>query len=117
MRMVAVEHLDVHARLRQASADFPELPGFVLTPEGLEGLDEPEAHLHPRLQGEMAHWVSTLIVKQFGAQVIMATHAVEIINRLAMRDDAVLLRVDRSSPSATVLRGTARDRGRARFMG
>lgn len=68
-------------------------------------LDEPEAHLHPRLQGEMAQWVSTLVVKQFGAQVIMATHAVEIINRLAMRDDAVLLRVDRSSPTATVLRG------------
>jgi predicted ATP-dependent endonuclease of OLD family len=68
-------------------------------------LDEPEAHLHPRLQGEMAHLVSTLVVKQFDAQVIMATHAVEIINRLAMRDDAVLLRVDRSSPNATVLRG------------
>lgn len=68
-------------------------------------LDEPEAHLHPRLQGEMAHWVSTLVVKQFGAQVMMATHAVEIINRLAMREDAILLRVDRSSPSATVLRG------------
>jgi AAA ATPase domain len=68
-------------------------------------LDEPEAHLHPRLQGEMAHWVSTLVVKQFGAQVMMATHAVEIINRLAMREDAILLRVDRSSQSATVLRG------------
>lgn len=68
-------------------------------------LDEPEAHLHPRLQGEMAHSVATLVVKQFGAQVIMATHAVEIINRLAVRDDAVLLRVDRSSPNATVLRG------------
>lgn len=68
-------------------------------------LDEPEAHLHPRLQGDMAHLVSTLIVKQFGAQVVMATHAVEIINRLAVRDDAILLRVDRSSRSATVLRG------------
>lgn len=68
-------------------------------------LDEPEAHLHPRLQGEMAHWVSTLVVKQFGAQVLMATHAVEIINRLAMREDAIVLRVDRSSPNATVLRG------------
>lgn len=68
-------------------------------------LDEPEAHLHPRLQGEMAQLVSTLVVKQFDAQVMMATHAVEIINRLAMREDAVLLRVDRSSPNATVLRG------------
>lgn len=68
-------------------------------------LDEPEAHLHPRLQGEMAHSVATLVVKQFRAQVIMATHAVEIINRLATRDDAILLRVDRSSPSANVLRG------------
>ncbi len=68
-------------------------------------LDEPEAHLHPRLQGEMAHSVATLVVKQFGAQVVMATHAVEIINRLATRDDAILLRVDRSSPNANVLRG------------
>lgn len=68
-------------------------------------LDEPEAHLHPRLQGEMAQLVSTLVVKEFESQVIMATHAVEIINRIGMSDDAVLLRIDRTSPSATVLRG------------
>jgi hypothetical protein len=68
-------------------------------------LDEPEAHLHPRLQGEMAGRVASLIVREFGSQVVMATHSVEIVNRLSGRDDAVVLRVDRSAPQVSVLRG------------
>jgi predicted ATPase len=68
-------------------------------------LDEPEAHLHPRLQGEMASRVASLIVREFGAQVVMATHAVEIVNRLSAREDVAVLRVDRSESRAIVLKG------------
>lgn len=68
-------------------------------------LDEPEAHLHPRLQGDMADRVTSLIVQQFESQVVMATHAVEIVNRLSDRDDVVVLRVDRGSQQVTPLYG------------
>lgn len=59
-------------------------------------LDEPEAHLHPRLQGDTGARLADLITG-FGAQVILATHSVEMINRLGERDDAVLIGVDRSA--------------------
>lgn len=68
-------------------------------------LDEPEAHLHPRLQGDMAARVTSLIVQEFESQVVMATHAVEIVNRLSDRDDVVVLRVDRGSQQVTPLHG------------
>ncbi len=68
-------------------------------------LDEPEAHLHPRLQGEMASRVASLIVRDFGSQVVMATHSIEIVNSLSGREDAVILRVDREAAQVTVLRG------------
>lgn len=70
-------------------------------------LDEPEAHLHPRLQGEMAERVTSLIIGDFGSQVVMATHAVEIVNRLFLREDAAVLRVDRGQQRITTLRGQA----------
>jgi len=67
-------------------------------------LDEPEAHLHPRLQGETARRIASLVTKEFGAQLLMATHSVEIINRLGERPHVTLLRTDRTVlPSATVL--------------
>jgi hypothetical protein len=68
-------------------------------------LDEPEAHLHPRLQGLMAGRIASLIVGEFGSQVVMATHSIEIVNTLSNREDAVVLRVDRDAPQVTVLRG------------
>ncbi|MCB9550358.1 MAG: AAA family ATPase [Myxococcales bacterium] len=57
-------------------------------------LDEPEAHLHPRLQAESAERLSRLVTEDFGAQLVAATHSVDIINRLGDRG-ARLLRVDR----------------------
>ncbi|HHH26735.1 MAG TPA: hypothetical protein ENK57_00060 [Polyangiaceae bacterium] len=65
-------------------------------------LDEPEAHLHPRLQGEVGAALVEL-AGEFGAQLIIATHAVEIINTLGTRSDVVLTRIDRQQNQATVL--------------
>jgi AAA ATPase domain len=67
-------------------------------------LDEPEAHLHPRLQGEVAQRMAALVTQDFGAQLFMATHSVEIINQLGQLDGTRLLRTDRAASSAiTVL--------------
>jgi hypothetical protein len=66
-------------------------------------LDEPEAHLHPRLQGQIGVALAD-IAKEFGAQLILGTHSVEMINRLGQRDDSVLVSVDRAaSPPAVPL--------------
>jgi hypothetical protein len=59
-------------------------------------LDEPEAHLHPRLQGNVGEALGAL-ASEFGAQLLIATHSVEMINRLGQRRDAVLLSVDRAT--------------------
>lgn len=58
-------------------------------------LDEPEAHLHPRLQGDVAARLVEMIVTRAGAQLLCATHSVEMINRFG-RDPAVaVLRINR----------------------
>jgi len=68
-------------------------------------LDEPEAHLHPRLQAEAAEALTKLALGDFGVQLILATHSVEVINRLGQRRDGTLLYIDRkATPSVTVLR-------------
>ncbi len=68
-------------------------------------LDEPEAHLHPRLQGEAADALAQLAVREFGIQLVLATHSVEVINRLGRREDSILLNVDRRAvPAVTELR-------------
>lgn len=64
-------------------------------------LDEPEAHLHPMLQGKTGERIADL-VQSFGAQAMMATHSVEMINRLGLRPDTVLLSIDRSAANAAV---------------
>lgn len=67
-------------------------------------LDEPEAHLHPRLQGETARRIASLVTEEFGAQLLMATHSVEIINRLGGEQGVTLVRTDRAQrPAATLL--------------
>ena len=66
-------------------------------------LDEPEAHLHPRLQAESAERLGRLVVDQYGAQLILATHSVDILNRLST-SGALLVRCDRTAePSAVPL--------------
>jgi len=58
-------------------------------------LDEPEAHLHPNLQSFTANRLATLITSDFNAQLIMATHSVDIINKVGERDDSAVFRTDR----------------------
>lgn len=64
-------------------------------------LDEPEAHLHPRLQAESAERLSRLVTGDFAAQLILATHSVDILNRLATVG-ASLLRCDRQQTPSVV---------------
>ena len=71
-------------------------------------LDEPEAHLHPRLQGDTGERLADLLTG-FGAQALLATHSVEMINRLGRRADAALLSIDRASVTAPTVRLTTED--------
>lgn len=66
-------------------------------------LDEPEAHLHPRLQGVLGEELATLVRGFASAQLVAATHSVEMINRLGTREDSVLLAVDRAKSTAVSL--------------
>lgn len=69
-------------------------------------LDEPEAHLHPRLQADMTERLARLVTQEFGAQLLLATHSVDILNRLASSGGALLLRCDRAAtPSVVGLSG------------
>ena len=65
-------------------------------------LDEPEAHLHPKLQGDIGEALGA-IRSEFGAQLLIATHSVEMINRLGQRKDALLVAVDRATSTAIEL--------------
>lgn len=49
--------------------------------------------------------LASLVTQEFNAQLLMATHSVEIINRLGDTDFTTLLRTDRTAtPSATALK-------------
>jgi predicted ATP-dependent endonuclease of OLD family len=65
-------------------------------------LDEPEAHLHPRLQADVGEELARLAA-EFGHQLILATHSVEMINRLGRLPESVLLTVDRSTGTSAQL--------------
>jgi hypothetical protein len=70
-------------------------------------LDEPEAHLSPRVQADSAARLARLVTEEFDAQLILATHSVDILNRLA-EQGARLLRCEReATPSVTALEGDA----------
>lgn len=70
-------------------------------------LDEPEAHLHPRLQAEMTERLGRLVTREFAAQLLLATHSVDILNRLST-GGALLIRCDRTAdPSAVALESDA----------
>ncbi|MDX9721790.1 MAG: AAA family ATPase [Myxococcota bacterium] len=64
-------------------------------------IDEPEAHLHPRLQAESAKWLATLVTRQFAAQMLLATHSVDILNTLSTTG-ALLVRCDRAAQPTCV---------------
>lgn len=69
-------------------------------------LDEPEAHLYPKLQAEAVERTALLVTREYAAQLVLATHSVEILNRLSQGGVANLLRCDRTkSPSAVLLKG------------
>ncbi|HSO00167.1 MAG TPA: AAA family ATPase [Candidatus Nanopelagicales bacterium] len=74
-------------------------------------LDEPEAHLHPRLQGDVGEELARLAA-EFGVQLLIATHSVEMVNRLGRRPETALLSVDRVTSTATALQ-SENDRLRA----
>ena len=68
-------------------------------------MDEPEAHLHPRLQAESAERLAWLVTREFRAQLVLATHSVDILNRLS-EGGAALRRCDRNANPSVVELGT-----------
>jgi hypothetical protein len=70
-------------------------------------LDEPEAHLHARLQARMIDKLADLITKEFGAQLLLATHSIDMINQIASREDAVLYRLHQDQQRVVRLQGQA----------
>jgi hypothetical protein len=70
-------------------------------------IDEPEAHLHPRLQAESASRMASLVTRDFGAQLLLATHSIDILNRLS-EEGGRLLRCNRNAtPSVQALESDA----------
>lgn len=68
-------------------------------------LDEPEAHLHPRLQGELAERLCVL-TKADGNQLLVATHSVEMIERFGRMAQTSVQRIDRKSAEPRVLQSS-----------
>src|SRR5215510_4357109 len=69
-------------------------------------LDEPETHMHPRLQGDLGEAIARA-VEEYGVQLVIATHSIEMINRLGRFPQALLVSVDRATSSATTLTSEA----------
>lgn len=99
--------------LSSAGAGLVGLVSLYAAMEGFRGrgersvmflLDEPEAHLHPRLQGDVGEELARL-AREFGNQIVFATHSVEMINRVSRDPHALLASVDRTTGSAVTLRG------------
>ncbi|MBK9367151.1 MAG: AAA family ATPase [Deltaproteobacteria bacterium] len=59
-------------------------------------IDEPEAHLSPMVQADSASRIARLVTQEFRAQLVLATHSVDILNRLH-RERAQLVRCDRKN--------------------
>ncbi len=87
-------------RTRARSAGVSGAPPVVFL------LDEPEAHMHPRLQGEVGERIAEA-TRDFGVQLVVATHSVEMVNRLGRSPATVLVSVDRAARAAVVLTSEA----------
>jgi len=72
-------------------------------------IDEPEAHLHPQLQGELAARLSEMMVNA-GSQLLCATHSVEMINRFGRDERSVVLRIARDQGGEVRLLGSEAER-------
>ncbi|WP_437734950.1 AAA family ATPase [Sorangium sp. So ce1335] len=99
VNMIALYAIMYHFRSDRRQGELGSRPVVYL-------LDEPEAHLHPKLQGDIGEALAALAV-EFGAQLVIATHSIEMINRLGQRRDALLLAVDRASSRAVELASEA----------
>lgn len=86
-------------RTREMKASVPSRSAVFL-------LDEPEAHMHPRLQGNLGEQLAAA-ADEFKIQLVIATHSVEMINRLGRQPTATLLAIDRSAPAAVALTSEA----------
>lgn len=64
------------------------------TGERLLLLDEPELHLHPRAQGEILARIANE-AHCAGAQIISATHSVDIVRRMWPRRDSAIINIER----------------------
>jgi hypothetical protein len=69
-------------------------------------LDEPEAHLHPRLAADVADAIAAT-ASEFGVQLALATHSIDVVNRLGRRDEVAVVQVDRGRETAVSLRSEA----------
>jgi len=65
-------------------------------------LDEPEAHLHPKLQGDVGVYLAELAI-ELNVQLIISTHSVEMINRMAHLPGVSILSIDKEANRATSL--------------
>jgi predicted ATPase len=66
-------------------------------------LDEPEAHLHPRLAADVAEAIAAT-ASEFNVQLALATHSIDVVNRLGFRDRVAVLSIDRRGEAPLTLR-------------
>jgi hypothetical protein len=87
--------------MRWADAENTSGPGRALlepTRPRLYVIDEPEQHLHPRLQRDAASWLADF-VRQRPSQAVIATHAVPFFN---LGSESRLVYLRRASGGTTV---------------
>lgn len=110
-------------RFSGEARDVP-LPQFSreLTRYALAAFEEPEAHIHPKLQARLAHWFVALAMS--GRNLIVETHSDHFVRRLRglvarapvgsdlerwLRENVSVVEVTRGSDGASTLRATALD--------
>jgi energy-coupling factor transporter ATP-binding protein EcfA2 len=83
--------------LRRAYSELEDRPGAASPLQTVYLIDEPEQHLHPRAQEEVATWLTNL--SRPGASVILATHALPFLALPSQNVEYLLIsrRRDRST--------------------